>query len=88
MKKTILNVRNFNALKRDPNGSKTQRIWFSNFMGMGVDLGKTKKTFIFKYKSLATGKYTTTTLESYSYEQIIDKRVILDLEEDYISTRK
>jgi len=57
MKKATLSAKFFNSLKRDPDESKSQRIWFSDHKGLGVDLGKTKKTFIYKYKSPTTEKY-------------------------------
>ena len=88
MKKIPLNSKNFNPLKRDPNGAKVQRVWISDYKGLGIDLGKTKKTFIYKFKSPVTNKFRILTIESFTYTQTIDEDVVMDVEEDYLTVRK
>lgn len=73
MKKITLSAKGFNALKRNPSGPKVQRIWISDLKGLGVDLGKMKKSFILKYKSPENDKQRILSIESYSYQQTLDK---------------
>jgi len=73
MKKDHLSLKSFNPLRRDPSGAKTQRLWASNFRGLGVDLGKTKKSIIYKFKSPITGKFRVIVMDSFSYKQILDE---------------
>ena len=68
MKKATLSAKLFNSLKRDINGSKSQIIWFSDYKGLGVDLGKTKNTFIYKFKSPTTSKFRILSIEYHSYK--------------------
>ena len=56
----------FNSLKRDPSGTKVQHVWAKDFRGLGADLGKTKKSLIYRYKSPESGKFRIMTLDSFT----------------------
>lgn len=79
MNKVVLNPENtkeLNSLKRDPDGAKSQRIWFSNHKNLGLDLGRTKKSFFYKYKSPLGGKFMIYTFKSFTNTEVIDKVVV------------
>ncbi|MCU7939822.1 MAG: hypothetical protein KZQ64_07625 [gamma proteobacterium symbiont of Bathyaustriella thionipta] len=88
MNKVRLIPRNINTLKRDPEGPKVQRIWIPELDGLGVDLGKSKRSFIYKFKSPVTNKFRIITLDNYSYSQELNKSQLNDIEDDYYQLRR
>jgi len=83
MNKFNLNAKKFNALQRDPAGAKVQRHRTHEFRGLGVDLGKSKKSIVYRYKSPETGKFRIVTLDSYSYAQELDAELIDHIVSDH-----
>jgi len=77
-----------NSLKRDPAGPKSQRRWFPELRGLGIDLGKSKRSFILKYKSPITDKFRIIAIESYGNDQVITEDDLEDVREDHSALRK
>lgn len=73
------NTSELNAQKRDPEGSRSQRVWFSNHKGLGLDLCQTKKSFFYKYKSPITGKFRVYTFKSFNNDEEIDPIILQSL---------
>lgn len=63
MKKIYLSAKSFNSLQYDKAGAKTQRVWTHEFKGLGVSLGMTTKSIIYKYKSPIDNKLKIITLD-------------------------
>lgn len=55
---------------------------------MGIDLDKTKKSFIYKFKSPVTGKYRIITLDNFSCSQNLDENQIDNIVDDYYQLRR
>ncbi|MCU7800332.1 MAG: hypothetical protein KZQ70_09350 [gamma proteobacterium symbiont of Lucinoma myriamae] len=76
MDKINFSAKVINTLQYNPAGAKVQRKWFNNFDGFGVSLGKTKLTFIHKFKSPVIGRPRINTLCNFKYSYFVD--LVLD----------
>ncbi|MCU7831811.1 MAG: hypothetical protein KZQ56_04215, partial [gamma proteobacterium symbiont of Lucinoma myriamae] len=76
MKKIKLSAKTFNRLQYDTSGAKTQRVWTNEFRGLGVSLGQTRKSIIYKYKSPVDNRFKIITMDSFTYDQVLDDDLI------------
>lgn len=87
MKKIYISSKSFNSLKQDKAGAKTQRVWTHEFKGLGVSLGMTTKSIIYKYKSPIDNKLKIITLDSFNYDQILNDDLIDEIVGEHYSIK-